>query len=83
MAELVQAAAAVRPDAADGDAKPGADLGVRHRRIFDQQGDQLLVTGRQVRERLAERRVSLGCQQPLLDRFGLAVRDILGVRSPY
>ena len=44
MAQLVQAPAAVRPDAADRDAQPGADLGVRHGWIFDQQGDQLLVT---------------------------------------
>jgi len=34
-AQLVQAAAASRPDALDRDAQPGADLGVRHWRVLD------------------------------------------------
>jgi hypothetical protein len=44
LAQLVQAAAAGRPDAADRDAQPGADLGVRHRRVSGEHGDQLLAS---------------------------------------
>ena len=52
-AQLGQAAAPVRADAAGRDAQPGADLGIRHGRVLGEQGDQLLAAGRQVRERLA------------------------------
>jgi hypothetical protein len=61
-AQLVQAAAAAWPDASDRDAQPGADLGVRHGRVFGEQGDQPLAPGSQPGERLAERRVPLGQQ---------------------
>ena len=44
-AQLVQAAAAARPDAADRDAQPGADLGICQGRVLDEQGDQLLAAG--------------------------------------
>jgi hypothetical protein len=47
-AQPVQAAAAGGPDAADRDAQLGADLGVRHRRVCGEQGDQLLAARRQV-----------------------------------
>ena len=42
-AQLLQAAAAGRPDAPDRDTQLGADLGVRHRRVLDQHGDQPLA----------------------------------------
>src|SRR6478672_525695 len=48
---LVQVAAAVRADAADRDAQPGADIGVGQRRVGDEQGDQLLAVRRQLVER--------------------------------
>ena len=67
-AQLVQTAAAGGPDAPHRDAKPGTDLGVRNRRVLDQQQDQLLVARRQVPERLAQRGVPLGRQQLLLSR---------------
>src|SRR6201986_4859480 len=52
-AQLVQAAAAVRPDAADRDAQPGADLGIRHGRGLGQQDHQPLPAGGQGGESLA------------------------------
>jgi len=42
-AQLLHAAAAAGPDAPDGDAQPGADLGVREGRVFEEQGDQPLA----------------------------------------
>src|SRR6185437_14973029 len=75
--QFVQAAAAAGPDAADRDAQPGADLGVGHRRVFDEQGDQLLAAWRQVAERFAQRSVALGDEQLLLGHSGLYVGDVL------
>jgi hypothetical protein len=49
-------------DAADRDTQLGADPGEGHRRVLDQQRDQLLTAG-EVRERLAQRRATLGHQQ--------------------
>src|SRR2546429_4333948 len=58
-AQLVQAAAAARPDAAGRDAQPGADLRIRQRRIFDEQGEQMLAARGQLPERLTQGRVPL------------------------
>jgi hypothetical protein len=80
-AQLVQAAAAGRPDAADGDAQPGADLGVGHGRVLDQQADQLPARWRQIAERCAQRRVALSRQQLLLRRPGSLIGDGFGVRA--
>jgi len=79
-AQLVQAAAAQRADAADRDDEGGADLGVGHGRVVDEQGDQLLVVRRQAGERLAQRGVPLGGQQFLFGVLGLVVSDVVGVR---
>ncbi len=65
-AQLVQAAAAGRPDTADRDTQPGADLGIGHGQVLKQQGDQPLTGGRQGRERFAQRYVAFGRQQLLL-----------------
>ena len=78
-AQLAQAAAASGPDAADRDAQPGTDLGVRHGRVLDQHEDQSPAGWRQVLERLAQCGVALGCQQLLLGRPGLLIRDGLSV----
>jgi hypothetical protein len=51
VSQIVQAAAA-RPDAADRDAEAGADLGIGRRRIFGEQGEQLLAAWGQLPERL-------------------------------
>jgi hypothetical protein len=59
-AQLVQASAAGGPDAPDGDAEAGADLGVGQRRVLDQQREQLLAAGGQAGKRLAQRRATLG-----------------------
>jgi hypothetical protein len=79
-AQLVQAAAAVGANAADRDAEPDIDLGIRRGRILGEQGDQLLAAGWQLRERLAQGCVALGREQLLLGRLGVIVRDALGVR---
>ena len=79
-AQPFQAAAAAGPDAADGDAEPGADLGVRYRRVGDQQGQQPLAIGGQVAERGAQRGVPLGHEQLIPGHRGLLVRQLLGVR---
>jgi hypothetical protein len=50
-----QAAAADRPDAADRDAQPGADLGVGDGRVLDKQGQQPLAVQRQAGEGFGER----------------------------
>ncbi|HJZ25301.1 MAG TPA: hypothetical protein VJ370_03405, partial [Streptosporangiaceae bacterium] len=57
-AELLQAAAAGRPDAADRDAYPDADVGVRHGRPDDEQGKQLLAARGQAAECLTQRRLT-------------------------
>jgi hypothetical protein len=52
------------PDAPGRAAQLGADLGVRHRRVLDEQGDELLGAARgQARERLPQHRVALGPEQ--------------------
>jgi hypothetical protein len=78
-AQLVQEAAAVRADAADRDAQPGADLCIRHRRALGEHGEQPLATGGQVRERLAQGRLVIGLEQFLLGCLGVMVRDGRGV----
>jgi hypothetical protein len=78
-AQLVQAAAASRPDAANRDTQPDANLRIGHGRVFKQQGDQPLTGGWQGRERFAQRRVALGSQQPLLGCPGLVIGGDLGV----
>jgi hypothetical protein len=80
-AQLVQAAAACRSDTADRDAQPGADLGIWHRWVFDEHGNQLLAGRGQVGERLAQCRVALRHQQLLLSRPGLLVGDVLGAEQ--
>ena len=67
-------------DAPDWDTQPGADLGVRHWRVFEQQADQPLVARGQGQERLAQGRVALGHEQLLLGRPGLLGREDLGVQ---
>jgi hypothetical protein len=62
-AQLVQAAAAGGPDAADRGAQPGADIGVGQGRVLEQQEDQLLAGGRQVAECLAQRARSWGLEK--------------------
>src|SRR6185437_8644945 len=47
VAYLLQAPLAGRPDAADRDAEPGADLCVGDRRVFGEHGEQLLAGGGQ------------------------------------
>jgi hypothetical protein len=42
------------------DARCDAAPGVAHRRVLDEQGDQLLAAGRQLGERVAQRGVALG-----------------------
>jgi hypothetical protein len=79
-AQLVQAAAAGGPDAAGRDTQLGADLGVRHGRVFDEQGDQLLAGGGQVGERLAQRCVALGDEQFMFGHPGLVGGDVLRVQ---
>ena len=69
-AQLVQAAAAGGPDAADRDTQPGADIGVRQGRILEQQEDQLLARGRQIAKRLA-----VGVKQVIGDCPGAAVDE--------
>jgi hypothetical protein len=81
-AQLLQAAAAGGPDAPDRDAEPGADLDVGDRRVLDEDGEQLLAAGGQGRERLAQRRVALGRQQPGFGRLGPDVGDGVGVEFP-
>jgi hypothetical protein len=80
-AQLVQATAAGGPDAADGDAEPGADLGVGHGRVLDQGEDQRPAGWRQVAERCVQRRVALDRWQLLLRRPGLLIWDGFGVRA--
>jgi hypothetical protein len=70
-AELVQAAAAGRPGADDRDAQPGADLGVRHGRLVDEQGKQPLAARGQAAECLTQRRVTFRCKALLFGRPGL------------
>src|SRR5262252_10799975 len=65
-AQLVQAAAAQRPDTTGRDAQGGADLGVGQGRGVNEQGEQLPATWRQAGERLAQRGVALGPHQFLL-----------------
>src|SRR5215813_4431127 len=80
VSQLLYAAAAAGPDAPDGDAQPGADLGVRHGRVFEEHGDQALARGWQAGEGLAEGRVALREEQLIFRRPGLLVRDALDVR---
>src|ERR1700722_9983052 len=78
LAHPVQAAAAGRADAADRYAQPGADLGVGHRRVGDEQGDQLLAVRGKLGDGLAQRRLAFGREQFLLGR-GPLVPDVPGV----
>jgi hypothetical protein len=48
-----------------------ADRRTWDRQIRDEHGDQLLAVRRQAAERLAQRRVALGCEQFLVGRAGL------------
>jgi hypothetical protein len=51
--------------------------------VFEEQGNQLLAAGRQLRQRFAQRRVPLRREQLLLRRYGMLVRDGLSVwRTP-
>src|SRR5579862_10059075 len=72
-AQPVQGAAAVRADASDRDAEPGADLGVGHGWVGDEQSQQSLEGQRQAGERLAQRSVALGHEQLVLNRLGVTV----------
>jgi len=54
--------------------------GLRHGRVFEQQGNQLLAAWRQVAERCAQCRLALGRQQFLLGRPGMFVREGVGVQ---
>jgi len=74
-AQLVQAAAAARPGAAGRDAQPGADLGIRQRRILDEQGEQLLAARGQLPECLPQGGVPLGREQVLPGCLGVIVGD--------
>src|SRR6266568_2080622 len=67
-AQLLQAAGTMGPDAADRDAQLDADLGVRHRRILDEQCDQPPGVRVQLRKRLAQRGRTLGSEQFRLHR---------------
>jgi hypothetical protein len=78
-AEPGQAAAAGGPNAADRDAQPGADLGVRHGRVRDKQGNQLLAALRQIGECLAQRSVAFCQQQLILGPPALGVWDGRGI----
>jgi kumamolisin len=76
-AQPVQGAAAVRADAPDRDAEPGADLGVGHGWIGDEQSQQPLGGQRQAGERLAQRGLALRLEQLVLNRLGLLILPIL------
>jgi hypothetical protein len=73
VAQPLQAAAAVRPDAPGWDAQLGADLGVRHGRVLDEQGDQPMTFWGQVGEGCAQCGVELRQKQLLLGYPGLPV----------
>jgi hypothetical protein len=53
---------------------------MRHRRVLDEHGDQLLAVWGQVRERFAQRGVALRHEQFVLRHPGLLVRDVLGIQ---
>jgi hypothetical protein len=71
-----QQAAAGGPDAADRDAQPGADLGVRQRRIHDEQFHQPPAAGGQVGERLTQGGVTLGREHLLFSHHGLRIGQV-------
>src|SRR5689334_20156850 len=79
-AQLLHAPAAAGPDAPEGDAQPGADLGVWHGRVFEEHGDQPLARWWQAGEGLAERHVTLRQEQLMFRHPGLLVRDALNVQ---
>src|SRR5580700_2279184 len=78
-AHLVQAAATGRADAADGHSQPGADLGVRYRRVRGEHSDKPLAFRGQMGERLTQRRMTLGREHFLLGRIGPLIRHVLSV----
>ena len=79
-AQLFEAAATDRPDAPDRDAQLGADLGVRQWGVLDEQGDQLLRFGGQLRKRIAQRGMALRPEQLRFRYPGPLVRDVRSVR---
>lgn len=79
-AQLFQAAAPSRPDAPSRDAQSRADLGGRHRRVLDEQGDQLPGARGQVRKRLTQRGVTLRLEQLRLRDPCHLIRDVCGVQ---
>ena len=80
-AEFVQAAAAGGSYAADRNAQRGADPGVGHGRVLDEQGDQLLAAGRQGQECHAQSGLPLGHEQLVLGRPGLLTGGEAGLGS--
>ena len=67
----------------DRDVQPGADLGVRHGQVIDQQGDQLLAARRQAGGYLTRRGAQLSCQQQLLLRHPVCSSGMVRVASTY
>ena len=78
-AQHAQVAVTGRPDAVNGDAQFGTDLGVGHGGIFDKQNDQPLTAQRKLGECVAQRGVALGYGQLMLDHAGRNVRDGFGI----
>jgi len=84
----VEAAAAGRSYAPDRHAQPGTDLGVRHWRVGNKQGEQSLAAGGKAGERLPQCGVALGREQFVVGCLGepvwnaLEVVHLLGCRVP-